>query len=285
MASHCRKAGGDVGVLWGIEPPPPELVIDAGRVEAALVRFLRTEFARAGFRRAVLGLSGGIDSATVAGLAARALGRRNVTAFFLPCRASDPASLADARLVARTFGILAVTVDITPAIDFYFRRFRDADRRRRGNKMARERMAVLFDQARARKALVLGTSNRTEILLGYGTVYGDTACSLNPIGNLYKTQLCQLAAHLGVPERVRFKHPTADLWTGQTDEGELGFSYAAADRLLCHLVDRGLPRKALLRKGFSAAFVARVVARIRGNEFKRRMPLVAKLPGSVPRPG
>jgi NAD+ synthase len=168
-------------------------------------------------------------------------------------------------------------VQITPQIDAYFEAHPDADETRRGNKMARERMTILYDQSSAENALVVGTSNKTELLLGYGTIFGDMASALNPLGDLYKSQVWQLAAHVGVPEQVIRKPPSADLWEGQSDEQELGFAYAAVDRLLFHLVDRRYSAAELIEMGHDAAFVDAIIRRVRVNQYKRRPPIIAKL--------
>jgi NAD+ synthase len=244
---------------------------------SGIERFIRDETRRAGASRVVVGLSGGIDSALATILARRALGRDGVIAVLMPYRRSHPDSREDAEDLARRLGIRYEIVDISPMVDAYFEGLPAADRVRRGNKMARERMSVLFDLAAAQGALVLGTSNRTEILLGYGTHFGDTACSLNPIGNLYKTHVRQLGLYLDVPERIRRKTPTADLWPGQADEAELGYAYEEIDRLLVLMVDRGLKPRQLTASGFAPGMVHAVQDRVRRNEFKRRMPLIAPI--------
>jgi NAD+ synthase len=253
------------------------LLIDAALVERILVGFLREEVGSAGLRRAVLGLSGGIDSAVSCALAARALGPEQVLAVCLPYRGSDPASERDARAVAAALGVRLAVEDISPQVDAWFTRHDQADRLRRGNKMARERMAVLYDLSAETGALVVGTSNKTELLLGYGTLFGDMASAVNPLGDLYKTQVFQLARHLALPEAVCTKAPTADLWSGQTDEAEMGFTYADVDRLLWDLVERRLTDAELAAAGHAADFVARVRRLIARSQFKRRMPLIAKL--------
>jgi NAD+ synthase len=261
-------------------PLPPgenELKIDPQLVSEILCRFIRKETYRAGFRRGVLGLSGGVDSSVVAFLAAQALGPENLLAVTMPHRTSSPASIRDAQTVIARLGIQSLDVPITPQIDAYFARFPDASRLRIANKCARERMTILYDQSAVFEGLVLGTSNKSEILLGYGTQYGDLASAINPIGDLYKTQIYQLAAHLGVPEEIRAKPPTADLWVGQTDEGELGFTYAEVDRLLVLIVDHRWRRTELVAAGFDSAFIRRVTALIRRYRYKRRLPIVAKL--------
>ncbi|HUY97152.1 MAG TPA: NAD+ synthase [Verrucomicrobiae bacterium] len=256
---------------------PDPLRIDPDLVEGILSRFLVEEVTKVGFQRVVIGLSGGVDSALACWLAARALGPGQVLAVCLPYRASDPRSLEDARQVVAVTGVSSRTLDISPQIDAYFAAVPTDDRRRRGNKLARERMTVLYDLSLAESALVLGTSNKTELLLGYGTVFGDLASALNPLGDLYKTQVFQLAAHARLPPAVLAKAPSADLFRGQSDEADLGFSYACADRLLYHLVDERRTVAECLELGFAADLVASVRQRIRHNQFKRRLPLIAKL--------
>jgi NAD+ synthase len=259
-------------------PPPTDvLAIDADLVAGILVAFVRDEVRKVGFEGVVLGLSGGVDSALVAAIATAALSAEHVTPVLMPYRTSSPRSEADARAVCEQYGLEPVAVDISPQVDRYFERFPDADRARRGNKMARERMSVLYDISLARDALVIGTSNKTELLLGYGTVHGDMAHALNPLGDLYKTQVFALARHLGLPAAVIDKPPSADLWEGQSDEEDLGFTYAQVDRLLFHLVDERRSRVELLALGFEDAFVDRVMRRLRDNQYKRRLPLIAKL--------
>lgn len=256
---------------------PPELAIDLETAEALLVDFVRRESRKAGFSRVVVGLSGGVDSATSAAIACRALGPRNVLSVLMPYRTSSRDSLSDGRRVSRLLRARSVTVEITPMVDAYFRRRRGASRLQRGNKMARERMAILYDLSAARDAMVLGTSNKTELLLGYGTIHGDMASGINPLGDLYKTQVRMLALHLGLPEAIVWKTPTADLWAGQADEKDLGYSYAAIDRLLVLLVDRRATPSEAVAAGFPRRMVERIIERIVGSQFKRRPPLIAKL--------
>ena len=253
------------------------LAIDTDLVERILVGFLRDEVRKVGFERVVVGLSGGVDSALTAALAQRALGAENVTPIIMPYRTSSPESEADARRVADSLGLNPVVVDISPQVDAYFERHPDGDRGRRGNKMARERMAILYDMSEAHKALVAGTSNKTELLLGYGTIYGDMASALNPLGDLYKTQVWTLARHMGLPSEVIEKAPSADLWEGQSDEQELGFQYTVVDVLLYYLVDERRTRAELRSMGFDDAFIDDIGARVRDSQYKRRPPLIAKL--------
>jgi NAD+ synthase len=242
-----------------------------------LVAFLKEETAKVGLRRAVVGLSGGVDSAVSAALAAEAFGPTNVLAVHTPYRTSSPASLEDARAVAGPLGIELRVVPITAQIDAYRALVGDEiPRVRLGNKMARERKSIEFDLAWPDGA-VIGTSNKTELLLGYGTWFGDMASSLNPVGDLYKTQLRELAVLLGVPERVVRKAPTAELWPGQTDEGELGFTYAQADLILYFMVDRRARPEELVTAGFDERLVMRIRDMVRKSHFKRVTPLIAKL--------
>ncbi|MEA2646252.1 MAG: synthase [Chloroflexota bacterium] len=253
------------------------LNINLPLVEEILLGFIHSEVTRVGYERVVVGMSGGLDSSVVAGLAARALGPANVLGVAMPYRASNPASLADAEATAAAFQVDLRVIEVTPQIDAYFERFPDAGDARRGNKMARERMTILYDVSQAEHALVLGTSNKTELLLGYGTIFGDMASALNPIGDLYKTQVWQLATHVGVPAQVVSKVPSADLWSGQSDEAELGFTYAAVDRLLFEMVDRRVRPAELVERGHDAKFVEQVTRRVRLNQYKRRPPIIAKL--------
>ena len=242
-----------------------------------LTGFIANEVGKTGIRRVVVGLSGGLDSALAATLAAEALGPDNVHAVVMPYRASNPESRAHAELVARGLGIPTQVVDITPMVDAYFAAFPDADPMRRGNKMARERMTILFDHSARLHALVLGTSNKTELMLGYGTLYGDMASAINPLGDLWKTQVRALAAHAGVPDVVVQKQPSADLWVGQTDEEELGFTYERVDQVLHLLVDRRFEIPEAVAAGFEEAFVRAVARRIQASQYKRRLPVIAKL--------
>lgn len=240
-------------------------------------RFLRDEIRKAGFEKAVLGLSGGIDSSVVAALAVRALDSRNVTGVMMPYRTSSPESVEDAKQLAHELGLSTELFDISSMADGYLAERSDLDNTRRGNVFARCRMIVLYDFSAERRALVLGTSNKTELLLGYGTLFGDLASAVNPIGDLYKTEIRQLAPFLEIPKSIISKPPTADLWVGQSDEGELGFSYDEVDRLLYHRVDLGFSQEQLVQLGFAEPFVERVLELIRRNQFKRRGPLVCKL--------
>lgn len=241
-----------------------------------LVSFLREETSKVGLRRAVVGLSGGVDSAVVATLAAEAFGPENVLAVHTPYRWSAGSSLEDARAVADRCGFELRVVPITAQIDAYRELVGELHQVRLGNKMARERKSIEFDLAWPDGA-VLGTSNKTELLLGYGTWFGDMASSLNPVGDLYKTQLRELAAAIGVPERIVRKVPTAELWEGQTDEDELGFTYAHADVVLYHLVDRRSRPEELVDAGFDPSLVGRIREMVRKSHYKRVTPIIAKV--------
>jgi len=256
-------------------PSAPRL--DTDLAERVLVAFLREETRRAGFERLVIGLSGGVDSAVAAYLAARAVGPDKLHAIALPARESSEESLAHARLVAKTGGFDVVVREIGAAADALLASLGDTTPLRRGNVYARLRMIALYDASAALPALVVGTSNKTELLLGYGTLHGDLASALNPLGDLWKCQVRELARHLRVPAAVIDKPPSADLWPGQTDEGDLGFTYAEADAILHLLVDaRSSPEEVVLQ-GFADATVRRIVRTMMRNQFKRRPPMIAKL--------
>ncbi len=259
-------------------PSRDPLAMDCALAERWLVEFLREELTtRRGFTRVVVGLSGGVDSAVAAYLAARALGPGNVTAFMLPYRTSSPESVAHAKLVVEALGIHSRVIDITPAVDGYVATAEpDADERRRGNVMARVRMIVLFDQASKLGALPIGTGNKTERLFGYFTWHADDSPPINPLGDLFKTQVWALARHLGVPRAIVEKPATADLARGQTDEGDLGISYLKADRILFALL-RGLKPEEIVATGFTAAEVELVAGRLASTHWKRRLPTVAML--------
>jgi NAD+ synthase len=242
-----------------------------------LVAFLRDESRRAGFERLVIGLSGGIDSAVAALLAARAVGPSNVHAFALPARESSGESLEHARLVAEVGGLALTVREIGPAAEAMIASLGETTPLRRGNVYARMRMVALFDASSALHALVVGTSNKTELLLGYGTLHGDLASALNPLGDLWKCQVRELARSLGVPAAVVDKPPSADLWPGQTDESDLGFTYAEADAILHRLVDRRASPEQVVAEGFAEATVRKIVKTVVRTQFKRRPPMIAKL--------
>jgi len=234
--------------------------------------FIQSETKRAGFSRAVIGVSGGVDSALACFLAARALGGENMLAVRMPYKTSSQASLDHAQLVIDKTGVQSITIPISEIADGLISQFPDMSKVRQGNIMARSRMIVLYDRSAAFNGLVVGTGNKTEILLGYSTLYGDSACAFNPVGDLYKAQIRQLSRALGVPDVIIDKAPTADLWAGQTDEGELGFTYAEVDQLLYLLIDEQYPPDKCIQAGFDKKFVVTVVNRIQRSHFKRVMP-------------
>jgi NAD+ synthetase len=258
---------------------PPPLEIDPELASGWLVSFLREEFERRGFKKAVVGLSGGVDSAVTAFLSAEAIGKENVVAVRMPYRTSNPESLAHAQLVIDEIGIESRTIDISAAVDGYLANEPDADPARRGNVMARERMIVLFDQSAKYKALPVGTGNKTERLLGYFTWHADDSPPINPLGDLYKTQVWQLAKFLGVPSVIVEKPASADLIEGQTDEGDFGISYAEADKILNWLVS-GYNPASLAARGFDPAKVELVRKRLAGTHWKRKLPTVALVSAS-----
>jgi NAD+ synthase len=254
-----------------------ELDINTTTARQILTRFIKTEINRASFSRAVINLSGGLDSSLSCYLAVEALGAENVLALCLPYKSSSPDSAEHAQLVIDTLGVKSLKIPISDMADALINQFPDMDRIRQGNIMARLRMVVLYDQSQAFRGLAVGTGNKTEILLGYTTLYGDSASALNPLGDLYKTQVRQLAKAVGVPQVILEKPPTADLWLGQTDEGELGFTYAEVDQLLFMLVDQRYRPEDCVEAGFDENFVRAVMERVRKNQFKRLMPPIAKL--------
>ena len=253
------------------------LAIDTELATQILCGFIRDQTQKAGLPRAVIALSGGIDSALSATLAARALSPENVLAIRMPWRDSAPGSLADADLQIEALGLPALTVEITGMVAPLFERFPEMGRRRRGNIMARQRMIVAYDQSVAWGGLVLGTSNKTEFLLGYSTIYGDSGVALQPIADLYKAQVRQLAAALDVPQAILDKAPSADLWEGQTDEEELGFTYEEVDQVLYLLVDERYAVDEVVEEGFERNFVEDVWRRVKANHYKRTMPNIARL--------
>ena len=254
-----------------------DLSINPELARKILTGFIRSEITRVGFTRAVVNLSGGIDSAVSCALAAEALGAENVLALRLPYKSSSQDSLDHAQLLIEQTGVQSLTIPITGMVDPLIEQFPEMSPMRKGNIMARLRMIVAYDQSEAFKGLVVGTGNKTEILLGYTTLYGDSACALNPIGDLYKTQVRQLARTLAIPEAIIAKPPSADLWAGQTDEGELGFTYEEVDKLLYLLVDQRYRPAECVEAGFTEDFVRKVVERLRRNQFKRVLPPIAKL--------
>ncbi|HYU27598.1 MAG TPA: NAD+ synthase, partial [Gemmatimonadales bacterium] len=263
----------------GVEEGDP-LQIDADLARRWLTSFLKDEVVRRrGFTKGIVGLSGGVDSSLTAFLAVEALGKENMIGVRMPYRTSSPESLDHAQLVTQTLGIQAVTVDITAAVDGYLSQVEqngDADPTRRGNVMARERMIVLFDLSAKYKALPIGTSNKSERLLGYFTWHADDTPPVNPLGDLFKTQVRALARHVGVPEVILRKPPTPDLVPGQTTEGDYGISYDKVDRILYYLI-RGMKPAEVVARGFTPEEVAKVAGRLESTHWKRRLPTVAMM--------
>ncbi len=253
------------------------LSINTDLARDILAGFIKSEITRAGISRAVVGLSGGLDSALSCVLAAEALGAENVLAVRMPYKASSRDSLEHAQLLIDQLGLQSKTIEITDMVEPLFKLDPQISKIRMGNIMARERMIVLYDQSEVFKGLVIGTSNKTEILLGYSTIYGDSASAINPIGDLYKTQVRQLARAMNIPAPIIDKTPSADLWEGQTDEGELGFTYEEVDKLLYLIVDQRYSPQEAIEAGFNEKFVNTVTARIRRYQFKRMQPPIAKI--------
>lgn len=270
LASTAEKSGLRQSVL-------PRLRINPELATRILTGFIGDSVAKAGMSRAVIGLSGGIDSAASAYLAAQALGAENVLALRMPYATSSPDSLSDAEAVIEDLRLPNLTLSISEMADPLIERFPDMSALRKGNIMARLRMIALYDQSMAWGGLVMGTSNKTEFLLGYSTIYGDSGVALHPIADLYKCQVRQMARHLGVPNSIINKPPSADLWVGQTDEDELGFTYDAADQVLFLLVDERYTVDEAADEGFDRDFVARIWERVKANHYKRTMPNIAKL--------
>ena len=254
-----------------------DLTINTDVARQILTNFIRSEVTRVGFQRVVINLSGGLDSALSCALAAEAMGPDNVIALRLPYRTSSQDSLEHAQLMIDQFKVQSQTIDITGMVDPLIERDPEMSKTRKGNIMARARMIVLYDQSEAFKALPIGTSNKTEILLGYSTMWGDMASAVNPIGDLYKTQVRQLSRAMNIPPAIIDKPPSADLWAGQTDESELGFTYEQVDKLLYLLVDHRFNARECVEEGFDEAFVNAVIRRVQRNQFKRMMPPIAKV--------
>lgn len=253
--------------------------IDYREIENKIIDFIRKEISRIGVSNAVIGLSGGIDSAVTASLTVKALGSKNVFCISLPYKTSSKQSTHDARELASLLDCNFEVIDISPMVDAYLDNYagNEISNIRKGNIMARMRMIVLYDKSAEYNAAVVGTGNKTEYILGYTTIYGDNACAFNPIGDLYKTQIWEFARYLNIPEKIINKKPSADLWVGQTDEGEMGFTYLEVDKYLMQKIDNNKSKEELLKLGFDSKFIERVDSMILKNEFKRKLPPIAKL--------
>lgn len=260
-----------------METQTNDLKINPNLVKEILVRFVREETQKAGLGKVVVGLSGGVDSALSTAIAVEALGKENVLCLVLPYKTSSKDSLDDAKLFAEKFGVRAEIVDISAPADAIISREPAMEKVRKGNIFSRTRMIILYDTSAREKALVLGTSNKTEMLLGYGTIYGDMANAINPIGDLYKTQVWQLAEFVGVPEKIVRKKPSADLWVGQTDEDELGYTYEEIDKVLYLLVDQKMKIEEVISLGNSPKIVNDMHKMIVRSQFKRTPPIIAKV--------
>lgn len=248
-------------------------------VEKLLTEFLRNETYKIGLKKAVIGLSGGIDSAVSTYLAVRAFGAENVKCILMPYKTSSKESVIDAMRVVNDLKVSHEKIEITDMVDAFIKNTNDKDitNMRKGNMMARARMIILYDQSAKENALVIGTSNKSEILLGYSTIFGDSASAINPLGDLYKTQLWDLARHLNIPKELIEKQPSADLWEGQSDETELGFTYKKVDTFLYQKIDERRTDEELEAMGFEKEFIERVNKMIYKNQFKRVPPLIAKV--------
>ncbi len=254
--------------------------IDLDNVSKLITNFIKYEVQKTGYKKVVLGLSGGLDSSTVAYLSVKALGNKNVIGFIMPYKTSSPDSKKHALVIAKELKIKVFEVPITDMVDAYLRKFKnEIPQVRQGNIMARQRMIVLYDKSEEFKGLVIGTGNKTEFLLGYTTLWGDSASALVPIGDLYKTQVRILAKYIGVPEEIILKKPSADLWKGQTDEEDLGFTYANVDKLLYYMVDERYPVPQLQKLGYKKTFIDKVFKIIQRTQFKRKLPIIAKISG------
>lgn len=239
--------------------------------------FIRDFFQKNGFNYAVIGVSGGIDSAVALDLTSRAIGNQNTFALLMPFKSSSSESLIHGKLMCEKIDVDFKIVDISPAIDSYFSKFPTKNKILIGNKCARERMSVLYDFSERKKALVVGTSNKSELLIGYSTLFGDSAAALLPIGDLYKTEIYELAEYLNIPKKIIEKNPSADLWKDQTDEGEIGMTYKELDEILFLLVDKRIPKESLKKQGFSGEKIDKIWKMIVNSQFKRTLPQVTKI--------
>lgn len=245
------------------------------KIEEQLVQFLQNEVHKSGFKKVVLGLSGGLDSAVVAVLLKKAF-KKNLTAIIMPSDNTHSQSLKDAKKICKKINITCKVEPIGKLVNEYFAQ-KSKNLLRIGNFCARMRMSILYDISQAKNALVIGTSNKSEIALGYGTIYGDLACAINPIGNLYKTEIFEFAKYLKVPKSIINKPPSADLWEGQSDEKDLGFSYADIDAVLQEFLDKKLQKDEIIKKGYDIKLVEMIFSRYYKNRFKTKLPLIANI--------
>ena len=247
------------------------------KIKDQMITFLQNEARKIGVKNVVVGISGGLDSAIVAVLCKEAFGD-NFHGVLLPSQYSSDASEQDAKELCEKFNIAHEVVSIAPMVEgYYLNNDKDASALRVGNFSARMRMAVLYDISAKHNAIVVGTSNRSEILLGYGTLYGDTACAINPIGQMYKSDEFEFAKFLGVPNSIITKKPSADLWEGQSDEEELGYSYKNMDDVLKQLIDNDISKEALIQSGVSEELIDMLEYRIKANAFKGKLPTIAQI--------
>lgn len=253
------------------------LLLNPEQAIKVLTIFIERELHRTGLQKAVIGLSGGVDSALSTYLTAKAIGAENLHVVLMPYKTSSPDSLAHAMLIVDDLKLSHEVVEITSMADALFALSPDIDKLRKGNVMARMRMITLYDRSQLLKGLVIGTSNKTESLLGYTTLYGDNASAINPLGDLYKTQIWQLSEFIGMPKAIVAKPPSADLWEGQTDEAEMGLTYREVDELLFHMIDHREADEQLVARGFKAEFIRKIREKITRTQFKRRPPVIAKL--------
>lgn len=245
--------------------------------EKLLVKFIKETVHKNNFKKGILGVSGGIDSAVALVLTQRALGSENTFGLLMPYKLSSNASLSDGEKICRQLKVDYETIDISPSVDAYFERFPAQDKMLIGNKCARERMSVLYDFSARKNALVVGTSNKSELLIGYSTLFGDSAAAFLPIGDLYKTQVFAFAKYLGVPEEIVNKKPSADLWEDQTDEGEIGMTYKQLDEILFQMIDCRKNDEEIVKAGYPQNDIDKIRKMIINTQYKRSMPPVAKL--------
>ncbi|MFW6131995.1 MAG: NAD+ synthase [Candidatus Aminicenantaceae bacterium] len=246
-------------------------------VEKILTSFIKEELTKFNFKKGLLGLSGGLDSTLCAYFSVKAMGKQNIIGLILPYKETFKKDTEDAKEIAKKLGIEYKIIDISPMIDLYYQNHPNPDKNARGNKMARERMSILYEFSSQYKAMVLGTSNKTELLIGYGTIHGDMACGINPLGDLYKTQIRQLAQYMGIPDKIVNKKPTAGLWSGQSDEQEIGLEYEELDSILYQLADKRRSKDEIISLGYKKESVEKIIHLVKTSEFKRKLPPIPKV--------